>query len=72
MLTRPQINKPLLVNMGVFPSKVTNPLQNQGRPYQNNLYIPPTPNTFFSGYHVDPLLKKEVFTLDNQVLQKTP
>ena len=28
--------------------------------------------TFFSWYHVDPLLKKEVFTLENQVIQKIP
>ena len=39
----------------------------------SSLQVPPTPNThLFSGYHVDPLLKKPVCTMENQVLQKIP
>ena len=42
--------------------------------YQYHFFtLPPTPNAhFFSGYDVDPLLKKEVFTMENQVFQKMP
>ena len=36
------------------------------RAYPRNLHIP----GLFSGYHVDPLLKKEVFTMKNQVFTK--
>ena len=35
-------------------------------------YTPYTQYPFFLGYHVDPLLKKEVFTLKNQVFPKIP
>ena len=35
------------------------------------VYLHPIP-TLFSGYDVDPLLKKEVFTVKNQVLPKCP
>ena len=34
--------------------------------------IPPTPNSLFFGYYVDPLLPKEVFTMENQFFPKIP
>ena len=34
--------------------------------------VPPTPNTRFFWYDVDPLLKKQVFIIETQVSQKIP
>ena len=44
------------------------------KPFGFRFKPPPTPKrNFFSGYHVDPLLKKEVFTMGkNRLSQKYP
>ena len=56
-----------------FPSwAVDSTLSATWRPSSLWIPVPPLRYPFFSGYCVDPLLKKEVFTMENQLFPKIP
>ena len=39
----------------------------------SEIHVPPAPNTpLVSGYHVDPLLQKDVFIMENPVFPNIP